>query len=235
MPQQVQSMVGWVLWPEKSVLLLNPGAPPQAVLLCDWVGDFPLGGTPDAIIAAAFNRAGHLDLATPTHNEQAVEVLLGDGTGSLGQIRRLPITGDVGRPRAIVAADFNRNETLVLAVTTIQAFVVPNYVSVLLGAGNGSFGPETLFRVGTEHLSLATGDFTRDTVQDLVTANRLFRIVDFNEDGTADIALSKQVDSSFGDFLSVCLGHNTGEQSTDVDEITWAIFLPAILRGAKTR
>jgi hypothetical protein len=45
-------------------------------------------------------------------------------------------------------------------------------VSVLLGAGDGTFGPQTRVRVGRTPAALAVSDLNGDATSDLVVANR---------------------------------------------------------------
>ena len=74
--------------------------------------------------------------------------------------------GGVG-PRAVAVGDFTG--------TGIPDLVVPNHdggtVSVLLGKGDGTFGPAQNFAVGGTPVSVAVGDFNNDGKLDIVTAN----------------------------------------------------------------
>jgi flagellin len=54
----------------------------------------------------------------------------------------------------------------------VTADVNDDTASVLLGAGDGSFGAATSFAVGNNPVSVTTGDFNGDGVLDLVTADR---------------------------------------------------------------
>jgi hypothetical protein len=74
--------------------------------------------------------------------------------------------GGVG-PRAVAVGDFTG--------TGIPDLVVANHdsgtVSVLLGKGDGTFGPAKNFAVGGTPVSVAVGDFNNDGKLDIVTAN----------------------------------------------------------------
>jgi hypothetical protein len=143
----------------------------------------PVGGQPLALAVGRFNADDNLDLAVavadPNDGPGSVIVLSGngDGTFTAGQ----PIAVGV-RPDAIVAADFNGDNKLDLAVanrnsdqygTTLGA----GSVSVLLGGGDGTFTAEQPITVGDQPTSIAAGDVgdvkveSADGNMDLVVAN----------------------------------------------------------------
>src|SRR5439155_1355038 len=123
----------------------------------------------------------------------------------------------------------------------------PGNISVLLGNGNGSFGPATNFAVGAAPESVAIGDFNGDGKQDLVTANSyspnvsvllgtgtgsfgtainfaagqgpaFVAVGDFNGDGRQDLAVAN--DTSDSQNISVLL--NTCQPpETLIAHVTW--------------
>ncbi len=68
-------------------------------------------------------------------------------------------------PHAVVAADFNHDTVLDLAVPT------GNKVTVLLGNSNGTFRAPANYGTGTVARSIAVGDFNRDGNPDLAITN----------------------------------------------------------------
>lgn len=156
---------------------------------------YPAGSSPTGLVAGDFDGDGKLDLAVMdscgscTVSPNLVTILLGNGDGSF-RAQGTYATG--GGPIGIVAADFNADGKLDLAI----ANEVDNTVTILLGNGDGSFKAQTTISVGARPYSLASGDFNNDSKTDLVTLNI--------SDGTVSVLLSNgdgtfnRVDSSSG-------------------------------------
>lgn len=71
-------------------------------------------------------------------------------------------------PAAVVAADFNEDNRLDLAV----ANQTDNTVSILLGNGDGTFGTRVDFPTGTEPAAVVAADFNADSHLDLAVVNQ---------------------------------------------------------------
>jgi hypothetical protein len=129
---------------------------------------FTVGTTPVSVAVADFNGDGIADLAVANSGSNDVTVLLGDGKGDFLPAVKSPfLVGNV--PSFIVAADFNADENVDLAVANDS----DGTVTVLLGNGSAGFtassgGP---FGVGTQPVSLAVSDFNADGNLDLAVAN----------------------------------------------------------------
>ncbi|MGN7402697.1 FG-GAP-like repeat-containing protein [Cytobacillus praedii] len=139
---------------------LGPGSP------------FPSGGSVFAeIIATDFNGDGFLDLAVTDFSNNAVSVLLGNGTGAFALAAGSPFpTGGVGGTRDITFGEFNCDGIPDIAVTNTS----DGTISLLLGNGTGGFtlAPGSPFSSGgLGPTSLASADFNGDGLVDLAVTN----------------------------------------------------------------
>ena len=180
-----------------------------------------VGPTPVALAAGDFNGDGRLDLAVIYSQDASespgstVSVLLGNGDGTF----QSPVDYATGRgTSSVVAADFNRDGKLDLAVT--NSF--DGSVSILLGNGDGTFQPSFAYPAGSRSGPAVAGDFNGDGKIDLVIGNSILLgngdgsfqapvglgfsagavlAGDFNGDGKVDLALSD---------VSIALGNGDG-------------------------
>jgi hypothetical protein len=142
-----------------------------------------------------FNGDGKLDIAVTgggygLSTVNAVTILLGNGDGTFG-LASSSMFATGTDPWAIVAADFNGDGKLDLAITNYFS----NSLTILLGNGDGTFtaalgSPVT---VGGGPYALAAGDFNSDGKLDLVVANQTdstLAILLGNGDGTFTPAAS---------------------------------------------
>jgi hypothetical protein len=189
--------------------------------------------SPRAPLLLDFNGDGKLDLALADQGG-GVSVLLGNGDGTFAAATNFPIGGGA-EASAIVAGDFNGDGVLDIAASNPGP---PDFtgstVSVLLGKGNGTFGPPTDFIVGSDPFPIVTADFDHNSEVDLAVANYMSSSVsvllgkgdgtfapkldaldgpfpvglgaaDFNGDGRPDIAIGSGAPS-----LAVVLGNGNG-------------------------
>jgi cysteine-rich repeat protein len=177
-----------------------------------------VGQRPVAVALADLDRDGTLDIVTANAGENRVAVLLGQGNGDFAPLRTFA-AGAI--PSSLALGDVNGDGALDIVVGNHGADFAegdPNTASVLLGTGNGSFGP-ALSVVAGDQPAIALGDIDRDGRLDLVAANpgedavsvllgtgdghfgarRSFptgqgpvsvELVDFNLDGALDIAVA---------------------------------------------
>ncbi|MGA2372192.1 MAG: FG-GAP repeat domain-containing protein [Candidatus Korobacteraceae bacterium] len=216
----------------------NDGSGTVSVLLGNGDGtfrshaDYPAGSSTQVPIVGVFSSDGILDLATSNWGP-GLAVLMGRGDGTF-----LPMVGysEAGGYHGITA-DFNGDGKLDLAIAD-------SGVSVLLGNGDGTFRPGVEYEAGGFSTTVATGDFNRDGILDLVTSNfstgnvsvllgngdGTFRphvdypaglnptgvvVADFNGDGKLDLAVG--IPGSDGGAVAILLGNGDGTFRAPVD------------------
>ncbi len=132
-----------------------------------------VGNFPWTLSTADFNRDGKADLAVSNNNyyggdSGTISILLGNGDGTFTQATGSPIT--MGRtPESAAVGDFNGDGIADLAVANNGN----DTVSILLGAGDGTFTPAAVgpIFVGDFPQSTVTADFTGSGLSDLAVGN----------------------------------------------------------------
>jgi len=154
-------------------------AGPQAgivVLLGRGDGSFDVQPVLDPLIVhlsvatADFNADGIPDLVSTLRT--GIEVFLGNGDGTF----QAPIIRDLStQPNSVAAADLDRDGLPDIAITnTIRTSGTAEQsttVTVLRGNGDGTFGPERSFQVGSNPFAIAIRDLNGDTKPDLIVSN----------------------------------------------------------------
>ena len=182
------------------------------------VGDFNADGKLDAVVA---NGLG----APPGFSGLDISFGNGDGTFTLASGSPTSLGQSLS---AIVAADFNGDGKLDLAVTD----AVGNSVIVQFGNGDGTFGAPTTIPVGKSPYAIVPGDFNNDGKLDLAVANYAdgtitlllgngdgtftqaagspypvgngpfqIAVADFNADGKLDLAVANVTDGTVSILL----------------------------------
>jgi hypothetical protein len=158
----------------------GPGTSGVSILLGNGDGSFrpasfvALGSVSISAIIGDFNGDGKADLAAANEGSDSISILLGNGDGTF----QAPVSISLDQPgisvspTSIVAADFNIDGKLDLAVAT------PNVhdVAVLLGNGNGTFGSPVHYALDDPNFvnninKLASVDLNLDGYPDLVLDN----------------------------------------------------------------
>ncbi len=190
----------------------------------------PADGNPRRAILEDFNGDGRLDLARSDGHVGTVQIALGDGTGDFSNIQTLE---GFDLPAFLLAAqlDAATDSRVDLAVVNVEG----RKVSILAGAGDGTFAELSAFPVSGDPKTIAAGDFDEDGHVDLAVgllgvdhfsvhfgdgngtfdrpvlvaagaSPRSVHAADFDADGHLDLAAAAQE----GDAFSVFLGAGDG-------------------------
>ncbi len=136
--------------------------------------NYPAGPGPFQVRTGDFNEDGIADLVVSNNAAFAVSVLLGGGSGGVGNGTFLPPSSYLltTYSTGLAIGDFDSNGILDIVATE-------NYngtIAVLIGQGvggigNGSFAPAVHYNAGPEPFDITVHDFDADGISDLAVAN----------------------------------------------------------------
>lgn len=145
----------------------SSGQPVVRALLGNGSGGFSAGQSYTlsseigALTSGDFNGDGKVDVIS-----SGGEVLLGNGVGGFIYGTPVSLPGVFGT-QFVAAADFNNDSKLDLAFA-----VYTTGLAIVLGNGNGTFGPPSFLPTGGTAYCLTVADLNKDGNMDVITADR---------------------------------------------------------------
>ena len=174
--------------------------------------NYPGGGY--AVAAADLNGDHKLDLVTANYSYSSMSVYFGNGYGTFAA--PINYSGDFSEYHyAVAVGDFNNDGKPDLATVNYYN----GSVSVRLNEGNGTFGPETRYKVILGPACVAAGDFSHDGNLDIVAGQRSspngLAFLLGNGTGTFSEALTNFPDSD-GSYQSLAVADLDGDGLVDL-------------------
>ena len=140
------------------------------------------GQFPNSVVLADLSGNGILDLIETNQNDGTVSVYMGNGNGTFGS----PTTYAAGsQPDGIAVGDLNGDGKLDLVISNIDHS--SNYLTILLGNGDGTFQTATTLNLGFRPGAVAVADLIGNGRADLIvgdSTNSGFEVLLGNGDGT---------------------------------------------------
>ncbi|MBA3915435.1 MAG: VCBS repeat-containing protein, partial [Acidobacteriales bacterium] len=126
---------------------------------------YPFAGVADGIALGDLNGDGILDMASA--GNFYADVLLGNGDGTFGRDMKFPLIAGGGTTQI---ADMN-GDGIPDLVFEDGGTAYTSQVAIVLGHGDGTFGPESFFPSGQSDFDLLTVDVNGDRQPDVIVAD----------------------------------------------------------------
>lgn len=164
------------------------------------------------ITAADFNADGRPDLVLACGGNDTISIYTGRGDGTFNAANSFRTDPNATRPTAIVAADFDKDGKIDIAIASGGGAVV----ATMQGQGDGTFLAPVAHTVGLSPTALIAVDMNRDGNLDLVvsdTADNTVRIL--NGDGAFGFSVPIVVGTGVGP-ISIVAADFTGDMWPDL-------------------
>jgi hypothetical protein len=148
------------------------------------VSEYAAGATPGSLQVADFDSNGRPDLAVTNGVTNTLSVLIGLGDGTFGARTEYPVGPS---PFSIAVGDLNQDGHADLVSADYgTGELVSESVSVLLGRGDGTFGPRRAQTTAPRPKFVAIADLNGDGRQDLLVNSGRVEILYGRGDGSFD-------------------------------------------------
>ncbi|CAF4622396.1 unnamed protein product, partial [Rotaria sp. Silwood2] len=123
-----------------------------------------VGSSPWSVAVGDFNKDFLMDIVVANRYSDNVGILFGSGDGTFGYSRTYS-TGPLSIPLSVAVADFNRDNTLDIAVVNYYA----SNLRIFYGDRNGTFDDQKIYGIGykSDPLTITVGDFNNDNWLDI--------------------------------------------------------------------
>ncbi len=189
------------------------------------------GGSVRSIALADLDGDGRLDAVTSNQWGFTASVLMGNGDGTFGANTDYPV-GVQSWPGSGLSGlglgDVNGDGNIDLAVACER----DDAVSVLLGAGDGSFGSEVQYPTGDYPNDLALVDLDADGILDVLTANHVSHDVSVLRGLLGGTFVAPAAYTVGTEELSLAVGELDGDGNLDVVVASFTDMDVAVLLGA---
>ena len=158
------------------VIVANPCADDVRILLGYGNGSFVIrgiyltgnGSSSSTVAAGDFNNDSQMDFAVVNQKACTVGIFLGYGNGTFGSQNSYS-SGFQSQPTSLELGDFNNDNYLDIVTTTS----IGKYIGILLGYGNGTFAPVSIYITGGGSTStcVGIGDLNNDKQLDIAVTS----------------------------------------------------------------
>ncbi len=177
--------------------------------------EFGAGKNPCFVATGLLDGDSHPDLVVANSGTTNISVLLGNGDGSF-QTHVLYEVEQNPRAVAIGYLDDDGHADIAVANSRMDTINMCYWVSVLLGEGDGTFGPRESYAAGKRPASVAIVDLGGDSHLDLVVADcgtTQVSVLLGNGDGTFEDTVEYEADQN---AYSVAAGLLNGDSHVDL-------------------